>query len=176
MYIKGKTTILAIDIYKLEKNCLKVGKIWILCSDFDKFWKSTRTHQYSHENLIGMFYGVHRHSRKKNSVRWSMVRFRPCSLCSGLLALIFSSKTNFYMLCYSVVASNMILIAILLIDEEKENDPLQLLISPFIKEYSPMCTFSHFDLTTFFQIDFWKGCQGPMKIDNIWLDCKFLEF
>ena len=47
------------------------------------------------------------------------------------------------MLCYSVVASNMIFIANLVIDEEKENDPLQLLISPFIKEYSPLCMWLH---------------------------------
>ena len=89
------STILVWSSFKLEKNGFKDGTNMILCSDLGKFWKSTRTHQYSYENLIGMFYGVHRYSRKKNSVRWSMVRFWPCSLFSGLLALIFFTKNKF---------------------------------------------------------------------------------
>ena len=37
VHIKGNIIIFATEISKLEKNCLKVGKNRILCSDFDQF-------------------------------------------------------------------------------------------------------------------------------------------
>ena len=37
VHIKGNIIIFALEISKLEKNCLKVGKNRILCSDFDQF-------------------------------------------------------------------------------------------------------------------------------------------
>ena len=67
------------------------------------------------------------------------------------------------MLCYSVVASNMIFIANLVIDEEKENDPLQLLISPFIKEYSPLCVELEWLLTRVSVIVKLKRSFSPAK-------------
>ena len=105
VHCKGHMIVLAKDILKLEKITLKVGKNWNLCSDFGQFWKSTRTHRYSYTNLMGRFYGVHRCSRKKNWARVSMVRFWPCSLASGLLALIFLSKCFSNMVFYLVVPS-----------------------------------------------------------------------
>ena len=44
--------ILAWVNYKVAKNCLKVGKIMILCSGFGKFWKSAILQAVAHQNLV----------------------------------------------------------------------------------------------------------------------------
>ena len=49
--IKYVALILAWIIFKVRKNCFKVGKIMILCSNFGKFWKSASLQAVAHQNL-----------------------------------------------------------------------------------------------------------------------------
>ena len=44
--------ILAWVNYKVAKNCLKVGKITILCSNFGQIWKSAILQAVAHQNLV----------------------------------------------------------------------------------------------------------------------------
>ena len=44
--------ILAWVNYKVAKNCLKVGKITILCSNFGQIWKSATLQVVAHQNLV----------------------------------------------------------------------------------------------------------------------------
>ena len=89
----------------MKKNSLKMGKNQFYVVILANFEKSTRTHQYAFQNLMEMLYGMHRYSRKKNWACWSMVRFWPCGLSSGLLTLIFFIKIFFQMLNYPVALS-----------------------------------------------------------------------
>ena len=50
--IKYVTLILAWFTYKVVKNCLKVGKISFLCSNFGQIWKSAILQAVAHQNLV----------------------------------------------------------------------------------------------------------------------------
>ena len=121
-----------------SKMASKVGKIDFYVVNLANFEKSTRTHQYAHQNKLEMLYGMHRYSRKKNWACWSMVRFWPSGLFSGLMALNFFLNNSSYAYIsqlHQLMSFNSVY-GVWCRDIKSSKRGL---IAPFIIEYSPMC-------------------------------------